>query len=86
MGAKGKTTIRHQQMESRVTRKNPMGESKGSQGQWVSWATSDAKSALTAEDPAFPLCTSPEAEAFPGHGDGSVQCPPLLPDVIHEPG
>ena len=59
-----------------MTEKDPM----------VKSGTSNTKSALTAEDPDFLLRISPEAEAFPGHRDGSVQRPPLPPDVVQEPG
>jgi len=55
-------------------------------GQHIGWATLNTKSALTTEDPDFLLCTGPEGEAFPGQGNGSIQRPALLPNVMQDPG
>ena len=88
MGAKGKTTIRHQQMEKGNGEKESMTKNEyeiWSRGQSIGWATSDTKSALTTEDPYFLLRASPEAETFSGQRDGSIHRPSLLPEVMQEP-
>lgn len=49
-------------------------------------AASNTERAFTPEDPNLFLRTGSEAEAFPGQRDGCVQRPPLLSNVVQDPG